>query len=612
MKNLFDKINVCDEALSVAEIFINDRRETEAASLLTDVSLLVESIKGSLEEDLSGHVFVEKAITICLNLAHSLKRFLEIPKKRKRIFLCEIKVSFWQLKLCVDWKYRYLSSHESLQNYRKMLVGSLREKLGKKENKIYKYKASIVVTAYNKLEYTKLAIESIYKYTDFSKGDVELITVNNGSTDGTEEYFDSLPNEKKENFKYNLIGIPGPDFVCEGEYIIGFSNDVVATPNWLEQLILCIESSPDIAMVVPTCNEGSIALLQGVPIPYQNDISRVADIEKFASEYNHSDASLWEDRIALMPFVYICRKNLCNPPFLDPSYTKLQYIDDDFSTLFRRTGWRMVLAKDTFLHHFGSITLSDQKISSNHNAMSEMRKVYFDKWGVDAWNSRGLLNVANMLPLITPKKQARILWIEPKFGMDFLTVKNHYRQNHCEDIRSDAIVLDSRYLPDAKYYFDNIMVAETLSQALSDLHEEYDFIGMGANFHEILDGAAVGTLEQAYGLLKPGGQLVVPMKNFSSASSLKDLIVSGEISQWGCSIGTFEGLSLGGVIKELSQSELSKVCSRYVVHESDQTFCEKMCCALSDMFSDYYSPSEFETLMKVSMMWFMFNKPDAS
>ncbi|MBR6267598.1 MAG: hypothetical protein IKR28_04595, partial [Selenomonadaceae bacterium] len=179
-------------------------------------------------------------------------------------------------------------------------------------------------------------------------------------------------------------------------------------------------------------------------------------------------------------------------------------------------------------------------------------------------------------------------------------------------IRADAIVLDSRYQHDAKYYFDHIMTAENLSQALSDLNEKYDIIGMGAYFHEILDCAAIDMLERAYGLLSPGGQLIVPMKNFSSASSLKELIVSGEIAQWGCSIKTFKGLSLGGVIKELSQNELSKVCSRHIVLESDQTLCEKMCRSLSDIFSDYYSSSEFEALMKISVMWFMFDKPDVS
>lgn len=45
-------------------------------------------------------------------------------------------------------------------------------------------KLSVITLTYNKLEYTKKFIESLYKYTK----DFELIIVDNGSTDGTVEY----------------------------------------------------------------------------------------------------------------------------------------------------------------------------------------------------------------------------------------------------------------------------------------------------------------------------------------------------------------------------------------------------------------------------------------
>ncbi len=54
---------------------------------------------------------------------------------------------------------------------------------------------SIVVLAYNQLEYTKQCIESISRYT--SHIDYELITVDNGSSDGTREYFNGLPHARR-------------------------------------------------------------------------------------------------------------------------------------------------------------------------------------------------------------------------------------------------------------------------------------------------------------------------------------------------------------------------------------------------------------------------------
>ena len=53
-------------------------------------------------------------------------------------------------------------------------------------------KLSIITLTYNKLKYTKKYVESLFKYTK----DFELIIVDNGSTDGTREYLQSLNNVK--------------------------------------------------------------------------------------------------------------------------------------------------------------------------------------------------------------------------------------------------------------------------------------------------------------------------------------------------------------------------------------------------------------------------------
>ena len=604
-----NRLEVCEEALLFSQELLEKGKSAELTSLLQDVRVLTSSMTEEMKKEEGKSTISHNIVLCCLNMENSLKRFFSMPHKGRQIFYYEILESFRRIKYLVYLQHEVLSNDETLNHYRKQLMqkveGAHAHRL---ENMGYKYKVSIVVFAYNKLEYTKRAIESIFKYTDFSKGDIELITVNNGSTDGTEEYFDSLPHEKKLNFKHNMLGVAVTPPICEGKYVVGFSNDVIATPHWLEQLLFCIESSPDIAEVVPTCNEEAISSLQGISVPYPNSFSSVKSIEKFAEKYNQSNDVFWENRVVLMPFVSIWRNDILSIGITDPSYTKIQFVDDDYSTVLRRTGWRMVLAKDTFLHHFGSITLGDSKVVSNQNSLDEMRKVYFNKWGVDAWESRGLLGIEHTFQWISPKKGSRILWIEPKFGADFLSMKNYYRKNGCDDVKADSMVVDSRYLPDAKYYFDRCIPAKDLLQTVSEVQDGYDLIGMSTCLHEVLDGSAVVLLEKLYGILKPGGQLLVPVKNWNSASCLKEIITSGGVHPWGCPANTFKGLSMWGLLESLSQHKYLKKYSRLVVTEADKKLCKSMHSKLAKMFSDVYDSDTFETILQVNMMWLRFQK----
>jgi len=607
---LFKNLDICEEALAFTEKLLKECRDDETDSLLKDVQLLVKCLENMLQEESDVNPLVRSAVLSCKNMEHSINKFLSSHEHRNRIFQCEVFESFLRLRFLVSWQYKILLNSETSRQYQKKMEETSREIYRNRDVKSnFKYKVSIVVLAYNKLEYTKMAIESIMKFTDFSKCNAELITINNGSSDGTEEYFEGLPHEKKLNFKHNIFGIPirNPSIV-EGEYILEFSNDALATERWLEQLLFCIESDSRIAMVVPTCNEESITNLQGIPVSYANDKNERKKIFSFASRYNQSNSDLWEERSILMPFVHISRTDVWLMPIVSAEYIKIVFVDDDYSTILRRTGWRQVLAKDTFLHHFGSITLGDSKEVSNQNSLGEMRKVYFDKWGVDAWESRGILGIEHTFQWISPKKGSRILWIEPKFGADFLSMKNFYRKNGCDDVTVDAMVVDSRYLPDAKYYFDRCIPAENLLQAIAEAQDGYDIIGMSACLHEVVDGSAVALLEKLYEILNPGGQLLVPVKNWNSASCLKEIITSGGVHPWNCPANTFKGLSMWGLLGALAQHKYLKNYSRFVLTEPDKKLCKSMHSKLAKMFSDVYDSDTFETILQVNMMWLGFQK----
>ena len=127
---------------------------------------------------------------------------------------------------------------------------------------------SIIIQAYNRLEKTKRCVESVLTYT--TEIDYELILLDNGSEDGTLEYFRSVPHEKKTvvHITKNL-GASYPTSILSlnklGRFICILQNDLIVTSHWMEQLLACMKSDDRIGMVNPVCCNTSN--LQCVDLP---------------------------------------------------------------------------------------------------------------------------------------------------------------------------------------------------------------------------------------------------------------------------------------------------------------------------------------------------------
>lgn len=522
---LFRNADILDEAVAFGYKLCQENQIAEVISLLDDVATLLASTEALLAKD-DGHL-VPLAIKCCKNMQSSIESFKSKTDKKLRIYRLEIMNLMWNFRKIIDNQYNIIDGESSANGAEVYLerARQLHEIVRQNKHKKYKYKASIVVVAYNKLEYTKAAIESIYKYTDFSKGDIELITRNNGSSDGTEEYFESLPNAKKINLKYNALGIVECPDIVEGRYVVGFSNDVVATPHWLDNLIECIESDDDIAWVVPTCQDYAISCNQGIRVDYQNTFADLGKMERFAGAYNRSNPSLWEERFSLMPFVGMYRHELYEADLVDPRYVQAQFVDDDISTVLRRTGWKQILARDTFMHHFGSVTLRDESIPENNMAFENMRQVYFNKWGVDAWNSKGCQICAPKVLLQPPKSQGdNILWLNPFFGADFLLVKTEYRKAGIRLGKTKAIVTDKKYQMDAEAYFDETEVGEDISGILAKDADRYNLITMSCALNGFGNADLLDKIKSLYEHLADDGTMLLPIENQHYAGNILNFL----------------------------------------------------------------------------------------
>jgi GT2 family glycosyltransferase len=366
---------------------------------------------------------------------------------------------------------------------------------------------SIVVLAYNHLDYTKLCIESLYRYT--SHIDFELITINNGSTDQTKEYFEALPHQKKISFAEN-IGVDkaiNQGFrIAEGKYTVNVSNDLVLTTNWLDNLLICAESDEKIGMVVPASSYSSNC--QQLDLGYKN----LAEMQEMAKAHNVSSPLKWEERLRLITYTCLIRTNL-QKEFggFDEDFNPGGFDDDALCFKVRRAGYKLILAMDTFVHHFGSVTF--QVEYAKNDIYVKNRKLFNDKFGVDVWSvcfiDYNILNLAS-LDLKDSKESVDILGIGLSCGATLLQLKNHLRKQGVLDTRLWYISEGTNNMADLKTICAGCESSrnQPLTEIYSDKSFDYIIVESDSRYIDI---------QMYYGYLmsrlKPKGQMIFTANN---------------------------------------------------------------------------------------------------
>jgi Predicted glycosyltransferases len=345
-----------------------------------------------------------------------------------------------------------------------------------------RFDVSIVVTAWNKLDYTKLCIENIFKYTDFKGLNCELITFNHGSTDGTEEFFETLPHEKKINFKNNMcaVSLTYPPRIVEGRYYVNVSNDIIVTKNWLDNLLKCMESDKTIAVAVPTTP--NISNCQSIYASYSN----IEEMHKFAEGFNVSNPDFWEERVRLCPAVEIINMDVVNKTgFCDRYFRYLEFTDDDAGVRFRRSGNKQILLRDTFCHHFGSVTLGDAQ--KKNNTLEKGRQLFFEKHGYDPWMLGFCYDVNAIQSLNFDKKgHVNILGIDAGLGSTPLQIKNELKHRGNHDVSLYNFTADAQFTPDLEPYSDVFVAGQidNLNNAFSGIKFNYIYVGREIEYYQ--------------------------------------------------------------------------------------------------------------------------------
>ena len=241
------------------------------------------------------------------------------------------------------------------------------------------YDVTIFLATYNQLELTKLCLASIYNNTN----DVscEIFLIDNGSSDGTYEFFASDSRIKIIRLVENVGLLPALHIFYEagldnGKFWLYMNNDVIVTPRWLSNMLKAISSDPAIGAVMPTTNRAARFLTINMP----PGLYEMEEVQSFGENYNVSNPALWQDWLIMYGFVCLVRPSARRilGYYEDCFYFPYYYSDGDVIVLTVKAGYRAVQCRDTYVHHFDG---GHTNMQNRRGTLAEGEYSFYKKYG---------------------------------------------------------------------------------------------------------------------------------------------------------------------------------------------------------------------------------------
>jgi glycosyltransferase involved in cell wall biosynthesis len=236
---------------------------------------------------------------------------------------------------------------------------------------------SIVIPAFNQLEYCRQCIESIQVNTTYP---YRLILVDNGSTDGVSAYFDSVPGAIVVHSPENRGFAGGVNLGlahAEGHVLL-HNSDTIVPRFWLERMVDALESADDIGLVGPmsNCVSGS-QLIDGL------ELNSLTAINAYAQDLWEKKGASARNVARLVGFCLLIRDRVfAELGTLDEGYGIGNFEDDDYCMKALRAGYRLCVAEGSFVFHYGSRTFMAMDITGEkwRALLDENEKTFQAKW----------------------------------------------------------------------------------------------------------------------------------------------------------------------------------------------------------------------------------------
>lgn len=240
--------------------------------------------------------------------------------------------------------------------------------------------ASVIVVTYNNLELTQICLNSVENFSLYEK--MEIIVVDNASTDGTHDYLTDWQSTRphcKIVLNANNLGFAAANNqglrLAQGEYLVLLNNDTEVTPGWLRTLMNHLRLDDSLGIIGPVTN--NIGNEARIKISYKN-AERMREKAR-AYTLRHIGETFPITTLAFF-CVMMPRRTYEKVGPLDEEFGLGFFEDDDYCRRIEQAGLRIECAEDVFIHHH--LAASFSKLGKGRQELLERnRKIYEAKWG---------------------------------------------------------------------------------------------------------------------------------------------------------------------------------------------------------------------------------------
>lgn len=246
---------------------------------------------------------------------------------------------------------------------------------------------SIIMLTHNQLSYTQTAVKSILAKTPEL---LELIVIDNGSSDDTPGWLmrqgPRYPKLKvclnPENVGF-AKGCNQGLKLAQAEYLMIINNDVLVTNGWVERMLQAMDRQ-QVALVGPVgSNFSGAQAVRGIsPVILADEYSLEAYTARMATSL--SQQGQYFHRLTGTCLLFKRAVINCIGGF-DPRFGLGYFEDDDYCYRALLAGFKLWIAYDSFIHHFGSKSFDALEPDAVDALRSQNQQLFAQKWGLTKW-----------------------------------------------------------------------------------------------------------------------------------------------------------------------------------------------------------------------------------